>query len=87
MELDPGIGGVCAVPLDHLDVCKPRNRNCFLYRQLAKMISGAIHAHTSDRHKRDMNYMGWAGNHIILSSLSNAHTYTQQQLQQRIEIQ
>lgn len=58
MELDPGIGGVCAVPLDHLDVCKPRNRNCFLYRQLAKMISGAIHAHTSDRHKRDMNYMG-----------------------------
>ncbi|XP_055320028.1 protein SERAC1 [Sitodiplosis mosellana] len=43
---DPGIGGVCTVPLDHLDVCKPRNRHCFLYRQLAKMIESAIHTHT-----------------------------------------
>lgn len=42
---DPGIGGVCTVPLDHLDVCKPRNRNCFLYRQLANMIKSAIHTH------------------------------------------
>lgn len=43
---DPGIGSVYTVPLDHLDVCKPRNRNCFLYRRLAKMIDSAIHAHT-----------------------------------------
>lgn len=42
MLTDPGIGGVCTVQLDHLDVCKPRNRNCFLYRQLANMIHSAI---------------------------------------------
>lgn len=43
--LDPGIGGVCIVPLDHLDVCKPRDRSCFLYQQLANMIKTAINAH------------------------------------------
>lgn len=56
--IDPGIGRVCAVPLDHLDVCKPRSRNCFLYRRLAKMIGGAVFAHKSDRRKRNMNYIG-----------------------------
>lgn len=39
---DPGIGEVCKVPLDHLDVCKPRHRNCLLYRQLTTMISQII---------------------------------------------
>lgn len=39
---DPGIGEVCSVPLDHFDVCKPRHRNCFLYKQLTKMINKII---------------------------------------------
>lgn len=43
---DPGIGGVATVPLDHLDVCKPRNRNCFLYKQLSSMIKSAMHSYT-----------------------------------------
>lgn len=43
--LDPGIGGVCKVQLDHLDVCKPRHRGCFLYRQLANMIKNAMNTH------------------------------------------
>ena len=36
--LDPGIGEVCGVHLDHREICKPRSRNCILYTELVKMI-------------------------------------------------
>ncbi|XP_075147622.1 uncharacterized protein LOC142221720 isoform X2 [Haematobia irritans] len=36
---DPGIGDVCGIRLDHREICKPRNRDCILYKQLVNMIN------------------------------------------------
>ncbi|XP_037948400.1 uncharacterized protein LOC119679886 isoform X3 [Teleopsis dalmanni] len=35
---DPGIGDVCGIRLDHREICKPRSRECILYKELVKMI-------------------------------------------------
>ncbi|XP_017105257.2 uncharacterized protein [Drosophila bipectinata] len=35
---DPGIGDVCGIRLDHREICKPRGRDCILYKELVKMI-------------------------------------------------
>ncbi|KAL4120624.1 hypothetical protein QTP88_013282 [Uroleucon formosanum] len=35
---DPGFGDLYGVPLDHRNICKPKNRNCFLYQELVNMI-------------------------------------------------
>ncbi|KAL9893961.1 uncharacterized protein ACN2A1_008828 isoform 2-T3 [Glossina fuscipes fuscipes] len=35
---DPGIGDVCGIRLDHREICKPRSRDCILYKELVKMI-------------------------------------------------
>ncbi|KAH8407086.1 hypothetical protein KR222_006112, partial [Zaprionus bogoriensis] len=35
---DPGFGEVCGIRLDHREICKPRSRNCILYKELVKMI-------------------------------------------------
>ncbi|XP_050421180.1 protein SERAC1 isoform X2 [Adelges cooleyi] len=35
---DPGLGDLYGVPLDHRNICKPKNRNCFLYQELVNMI-------------------------------------------------
>lgn len=39
VRLDPGIGEVCGVHLDHREICKPRDRNCILYTKLKKLIN------------------------------------------------
>ncbi|XP_055854279.1 uncharacterized protein LOC129918014 [Episyrphus balteatus] len=36
---DPGIGEVCGLHLDHRQICKPRSRECILYKELVKMIN------------------------------------------------
>lgn len=36
--VDPGIGDVCGIRLDHREICKPRSRDCILYKELVKMI-------------------------------------------------
>lgn len=36
--IDPGIGEVCGVHLDHREICKPRSEECLLYKELVKMI-------------------------------------------------
>ncbi|KAM7360953.1 uncharacterized protein ACRADG_008793 isoform 1-T3 [Cochliomyia hominivorax] len=36
---DPGIGDVCGIRLDHREICKPRSRDCILYKQLVNMIN------------------------------------------------
>ncbi|XP_045480178.1 protein SERAC1 isoform X2 [Harmonia axyridis] len=33
-----GIGVICKVPLDHREICKPAGRDCFLYKELIKLI-------------------------------------------------
>lgn len=35
---DPGFGEVCGIRLDHREICKPRSRDCILYKELVKMI-------------------------------------------------
>ncbi|XP_034485403.1 uncharacterized protein LOC117790186 [Drosophila innubila] len=35
---DPGFGDVCGIRLDHREICKPRSRDCILYKELVKMI-------------------------------------------------
>ncbi|XP_016984218.2 uncharacterized protein LOC108048213 [Drosophila rhopaloa] len=35
---DPGFGDVCGIRLDHREICKPRGRDCILYKELVKMI-------------------------------------------------
>ncbi|EDV91446.1 uncharacterized protein LOC122322345 isoform X2 [Drosophila grimshawi] len=35
---DPGFGEVCGIRLDHREICKPRSRECILYKELVKMI-------------------------------------------------
>ncbi|KAI8130140.1 SERAC1-like [Lucilia cuprina] len=36
---DPGFGDVCGIRLDHREICKPRSRDCILYKQLVNMIN------------------------------------------------
>ncbi|XP_004530177.1 uncharacterized protein LOC101455809 isoform X1 [Ceratitis capitata] len=36
---DPGFGDVCGIRLDHREICKPRSRECILYKELVKMIN------------------------------------------------
>lgn len=36
---DPGIGEVCGLHLDHRQICKPRSRDCILYKELIRMIN------------------------------------------------
>ncbi|XP_046689244.1 protein SERAC1 [Homalodisca vitripennis] len=35
---DAEIGELYGVPIDHRNICKPRSRNCFLYRELLSLI-------------------------------------------------
>ncbi|XP_050545021.1 protein SERAC1 isoform X2 [Daktulosphaira vitifoliae] len=35
---DPGLGDLYGVPLDHRNICKPKDRHCFLYQELVNMI-------------------------------------------------
>ncbi|KAL1122787.1 hypothetical protein AAG570_003113 [Ranatra chinensis] len=35
---DAQVGDVYGVPLDHRNICKPKNRKCFLYRELVSLI-------------------------------------------------
>ncbi|XP_017489647.1 PREDICTED: uncharacterized protein LOC108377868 [Rhagoletis zephyria] len=45
---DPGFGDVCGIRLDHREICKPRGRDCILYKELVKMIKKVIEF---DEHK------------------------------------
>lgn len=40
---DPGVGSKWGVPLDHREICKPSNRNCFLYRELVQLIEKVVY--------------------------------------------
>ncbi|KAI5748351.1 hypothetical protein M8J77_024623 [Diaphorina citri] len=39
---DLGIGELYGVPLDHRDICKPKSRYCFLYRELVRLIHSVV---------------------------------------------
>ncbi|KAL1461139.1 hypothetical protein WDU94_013069 [Cyamophila willieti] len=55
---DLGIGELYGVPLDHRDICKPKNRYCFLYRELVRLIHSVVtlpnqqRSASSTRHQR-----------------------------------
>uniref|UniRef100_A0A8D8XXA7 Protein SERAC1 n=1 Tax=Cacopsylla melanoneura TaxID=428564 RepID=A0A8D8XXA7_9HEMI len=53
---DLGIGELYGVPLDHRDICKPKNRYCFLYRELVSLIHSVVtlpnQQRSSTRHQR-----------------------------------
>ncbi|XP_059480621.1 protein SERAC1-like isoform X2 [Neocloeon triangulifer] len=38
---DPDVGELYGIELDHRQICKPRNRSCFLYRRLIALIEQA----------------------------------------------
>ncbi|XP_014287921.3 protein SERAC1 isoform X3 [Halyomorpha halys] len=35
---DAEVGELYGIPLDHRNICKPKNRECFLYKELVKLI-------------------------------------------------
>ncbi|XP_068084928.1 protein SERAC1 isoform X2 [Anabrus simplex] len=39
---DAGIGQFYGVPLDHRNICKPTNRQCFLYKELTNLINQTV---------------------------------------------
>ncbi|KAF5299507.1 hypothetical protein FQR65_LT01090 [Abscondita terminalis] len=39
---DPGVGVKWGVPLDHREICKPSNKNCFLYQELIQLIENVM---------------------------------------------
>lgn len=39
---DAEIGELYGVPIDHRNICKPRNRNCFLYQELVNLINSVL---------------------------------------------
>lgn len=39
---DPNVGDFYGVSLDHREICKPRSRKCFLYRELANLINSVV---------------------------------------------
>ncbi|KAF6208663.1 hypothetical protein GE061_017121 [Apolygus lucorum] len=39
---DAEVGELYGIPLDHRNICKPKNRDCFLYQQLVKLVRETI---------------------------------------------
>ena len=40
--LDPGVGEFCALPLDHINICKPDSRDSTLYQRSLAFMHRAI---------------------------------------------
>ncbi|KAL7303931.1 hypothetical protein TKK_0004049 [Trichogramma kaykai] len=58
---DPGVGEFFEIPQDHLSICKPANRQSFLYQKVLSMIKRHVTQDTNQKDQCWKNLFSFAG--------------------------